>query len=95
MAFKNGPSNNSCLPQILLGSFNPNCHVVFFSPIDRLDDGKAALTIKKLNSLLSESSLDITNNRKTRFTQKSVAFEGQATTQDLINLRQFMPYRTT
>ena len=54
---------DSCLPQILLGSFNPNCHVVFFPPIDRLDDEKAALTIKRLNSLLSESSIDITNNR--------------------------------
>ena len=29
---------------------NPNCHVVLSSPIDRLDDGKAALTIKRLNS---------------------------------------------
>ena len=38
---------------------NPNCHVVLSSPIDRLDDGKAALTIKRLNSLLSESSHDI------------------------------------
>ena len=34
---------------------NPNCHVVLSSPIDRLDDGKSALTIKRLNSLLSES----------------------------------------
>ena len=42
---------------------DPNCHVVLSSPIDRLDDGKAALTIKRLNSLLSEFSLDITNNR--------------------------------
>ena len=25
---------------------NPNCHVVLSSPIDRLDDGKAALIIK-------------------------------------------------
>ena len=40
---------------------NPNCHVVLSSPIDRLDDGKAALTIKRLNSL-SESSLDIIDN---------------------------------
>ena len=31
-------------------------------PIDRLDDGKAALTIKRLNSLLSESLLDIIDN---------------------------------
>ena len=37
-------------------------HVVLSSPIDRLDDGKAALTIKRLNSLLSESSLDIIDN---------------------------------
>ena len=41
---------------------NPNCHVVLFSPTDRLDDGNAALTIKRLNSLLSESSLDIIDN---------------------------------
>ena len=32
------------------------------SPIDKLDDGKAALTILRLNSLLSESSLDIIDN---------------------------------
>ena len=32
------------------------------SQIDRLDDGKAACTIKRLNSLLSESSLDIIDN---------------------------------
>ena len=41
---------------------NPNCHVVLSSLIDRLDDGKAALTTKRLNSLLSESSLDIIDN---------------------------------
>ena len=40
---------------------NPNCHVVLSSPIDRLDDGKAAHT-KRLNSLLSESSIDIIDN---------------------------------
>ena len=39
-----------------------NCHVVLSSPIDRLDDRKAALTIKRLNSLLLESSLDIIDN---------------------------------
>ena len=39
---------------------NPNCHVVLSSPIDRLDDGKAALTIKRLNSLVY--SLDIIDN---------------------------------
>ena len=38
---------------------NPNYHVVLSSPIDRLDDGKATLTIKRLNRLLSKSSLDI------------------------------------
>ena len=32
------------------------------SPVDKLNDGKAAITIKRLNSLLSESSLDIINN---------------------------------
>ena len=36
--------------------------MVLSSPIDRLDDGKAALTIKRLNSLLSESPLDIIDN---------------------------------
>ena len=41
---------------------NPNCHVVLSSRMDRLDDGKAALTIKRLNSLLSQSSLDIIHN---------------------------------
>ena len=46
---------------------NPNCHVVLSSPIDRLDDGKAALTIKRLNSLLSESPLDIIDNSNISF----------------------------
>ena len=41
---------------------NPNCHIVLSSPIDRLDDGKAVLTIERLNSLLSECSLDIIDN---------------------------------
>ena len=41
---------------------NPNCHVVLKSSIDRLDDEKAVLTLKRLNSLLSESSLDIIDN---------------------------------
>ena len=41
---------------------HPNYHVVLSSPIDRLDDGKADLTIKSLNSLLLESSLDIIDN---------------------------------
>ena len=38
---------------------NPNCRVVLSSPIDRLDDGKAALAIKRLNSSLSVSLLNI------------------------------------
>ena len=41
---------------------NPNCHAVLSSPIDKLDNGKAALTIKTLNSLFSEPSLDIIDN---------------------------------
>ena len=41
---------------------NLNCHVVLSSPIDRPDDEKAALTIKRLNSLFSESSIDIIDN---------------------------------
>ena len=32
------------------------------STIDRVDDGKVALTIKRLKSLLSKSSLDIIDN---------------------------------
>ena len=44
---------------------NPNCHVVLSSPIDILDDEKATLTIKRLNRLLSESSLDIIDNSNT------------------------------
>ena len=46
----------------LLKKNNPNCHVVLSSPIERLDEGKAALTIKRLNSLLSESKFDIIDN---------------------------------
>ena len=38
---------------------DPNCHFILSSPIDIHDDGKVALTIKRSNSLLSESSLDI------------------------------------
>ena len=41
---------------------SPNCHFVLSSLIDSLDDGKAAITIKRLNSLLLESSLDIFDN---------------------------------
>ena len=112
-----------------------SCCIV--SSIDRLDDGKASLTIKRLSSLLSDSSLNIIDNRKIghlclgihglhlnehcagklalnfvkrkrpirnsgcakqklkEVTQKSVAFEGQETIQDLIILRQYMPHRTT
>ena len=40
----------------------PNCHVVLSSPINGLDDGKASLTIKRLYSLLLESSLNIIDN---------------------------------
>ena len=47
---------------IFMKENNPNCHVVLSSPIDRLDDRKAALTVRRLNSLLSESSCDIIDN---------------------------------
>ena len=40
----------------------PNCHGVLSSPINGLDDGKASLTIKRLYSLLLESSLNIIDN---------------------------------
>ena len=53
---------NCSIQFTLLKKNNPNCHAALSSPIDRLDDGKAALTIKSLNSLLSESSLDIIDN---------------------------------
>ena len=43
----------------LIKENNPNCHIALSSQIDRPDDGKTALTIKRLNNLLSESSLDI------------------------------------
>ena len=39
---------------------NPNCNFVLSSPIDRLDERQHI--IKKLNSLLSESSLGIIYN---------------------------------
>ena len=42
----------------------PNCYVVLSPQIDRLDDGKAAHTIKRLNTLLLHSSLEIINNSK-------------------------------
>ena len=116
---------------------NPNCHVLLSSPIDRLDDGKAALTIKRLNCLLLDSTLDIINNSKIGHSflemhgpclnengagrlalnfvkriksilnfgsvkqklkevhSKISALKGQATTQDLTNLSQFMPHCTT
>ena len=41
---------------------NPNCHVVLSSPINGLGEGRAALTIKRLNCFLSESSLGIIDN---------------------------------
>ena len=43
---------------------NPNCHVLLSSPVDRLDDGKAALTIKRLNCLLLDSTFATINNSK-------------------------------
>ena len=45
---------------------DPSCHVVLPSPIDRLDDRKRALPIKRLNSLVLDSSLDIINNNNIR-----------------------------
>ena len=44
---------------------NPNCHVVLSLAVHRFDDGIAALTVKRLNNLLSESSLDIFDNNNT------------------------------
>ena len=41
---------------------NPNCHVVLSSPINGLGEGRAAVTIKRLNCFLSESSLGIIDN---------------------------------
>ena len=40
---------------------DPKCHVVLISPIDKTDDGKAAFNIRRLNSLLLDSLLNIVN----------------------------------
>ena len=41
---------------------NPNCHDVLYSPVERLDNEKVGLAVKRLNSLISESSLEIIDN---------------------------------
>ena len=49
---------------LLIKEINPKCHFVLSFSINRFDDGKAALTTKRLNSLLLDFSLDISNNSK-------------------------------
>ena len=41
---------------------NLNCHVVLPSPVNRLDNGKVALNIERLNGLLLDSSFSNINN---------------------------------
>ena len=41
---------------------DPNCHVVLSSSVDRFNNAKADLTIKRLNGLFLNSSLNIINN---------------------------------
>ena len=43
--------------------YNENCKVVLSQPMTRVDDGKACLTISKLNDLLEELDIPIIKNR--------------------------------
>ena len=49
---------------LFIKEINPKCHFVLSFSINRFDDGKAAPTTKRLNSLLLDFSLDISNNSK-------------------------------
>ena len=40
----------------------PNCQVIFLQPTLRVDNGKAALTLHRLNEYFSELNLDVVNN---------------------------------
>ena len=40
----------------------PNCHTIFSQPTLRVDNGKAALTLHRLNEHFSELNLDVVNN---------------------------------
>ena len=40
----------------------PNCLVIFSQPTLRVDNGKAALTINRLNEHFSELNIDVVNN---------------------------------
>ena len=40
----------------------PNCQVIFSQPKLRVDNGKAALTLNRLNEYYSEINVDIVNN---------------------------------
>ena len=40
----------------------PNCQVLFSQPTLRMDNGKAALTLHRLNEHFSELNLDVVNN---------------------------------
>ena len=42
---------------------NENCKVILLQPMTRVDDGKACLTISKLNDLLEELDIPIVKNR--------------------------------
>ena len=40
----------------------PNCQIIFLQPILRVDNGKVALTLDRLNELFSELNLDVINS---------------------------------
>lgn len=49
---------------LFIKEINPKCHFVLSFSINRFDDGKAALTTKRLNSSLLDFSFGISNNSK-------------------------------
>ena len=60
-------TSNEILDEILtlkntIEKENKNCKVVISSIIDRVDDGKASLTVKKLNQHLKQLKVDIMDN---------------------------------
>ena len=40
----------------------PNCQIIFLQPTLRVDNGKVALTLDRLNELFSELNLDVINS---------------------------------
>ena len=46
----------------------PNCNVIFSQPSLRVDNGKTALTLHRLNEHFAELNLDVVNNRNIKVT---------------------------